>query len=248
MTTQKLISCCADDNTLFSQHHFRHAQTLETPLLSADLREEPHSEHRNIHAKPRRLYDSKRQRLSLDASHSFECETQSIHLGNTAGQHVNSSLDRSETPSEPWRKIDLNPCHICRRKPTVKSELDSYADCEGCGKRTCYICIRECLGSMVGSTALRTDRYDIEGDYDVLALSFEGVENMYTRTRNSSLRVSGSGYEGGSEDLEAIIGEKGHMTKHRRMVCSKCCVERGMDGEVWCLGCLSSGEEDNDHN
>lgn len=25
---------------------------------------------------------------------------------------------------------------------------------------------------------------------------------------------------------------------HRRVVCSRCCVERGQDGEVVCLGCL----------
>lgn len=25
---------------------------------------------------------------------------------------------------------------------------------------------------------------------------------------------------------------------HRGMVCSRCCVERGVEGEVWCLGCL----------
>lgn len=80
---------------------------------------------------------------------------------------------------EPKPKI-LNPCHICHRKPTVKSDLDSYADCEGCGNRTCYICIRECLGG---------------------------------------------------EDWGMGEGHKG-------MVCSRCCVERGTDGEVLCLECL----------
>jgi len=33
-------------------------------------------------------------------------------------------------------------------------------------------------------------------------------------------------------------GESGH----KDMVCSRCCVERGADGEVRCLGCLR-GEE-----
>jgi len=31
---------------------------------------------------------------------------------------------------------------------------------------------------------------------------------------------------------------------HRGMVCSQCCVERGVDGEVWCLGCLRAEEVD----
>ncbi|TGJ77585.1 hypothetical protein E0Z10_g10686 [Xylaria hypoxylon] len=40
----------------------------------------------------------------------------------------------------------LNPCHICHRKPTKKSDLDSFADCTGCGERTCFVCLRACQG------------------------------------------------------------------------------------------------------
>ncbi|KAJ4297230.1 hypothetical protein N0V88_004148 [Collariella sp. IMI 366227] len=40
----------------------------------------------------------------------------------------------------------MNRCHICSRKPQKKSDFDSFADCHGCGQRTCYVCIRECLG------------------------------------------------------------------------------------------------------
>ncbi|KAL2685410.1 hypothetical protein Neosp_006508 [[Neocosmospora] mangrovei] len=32
----------------------------------------------------------------------------------------------------------LAPCHICHRKPTKKSDLDSFAECQGCGERTCF--------------------------------------------------------------------------------------------------------------
>lgn len=32
--------------------------------------------------------------------------------------------------------------------------------------------------------------------------------------------------------------EKGVVETHREMVCSRCCVERGTEGEVLCLGCL----------
>lgn len=31
-------------------------------------------------------------------------------------------------------------------------------------------------------------------------------------------------------------------TGHRGMVCSRCCVERGTEGEVLCLGCLRTEE------
>lgn len=48
---------------------------------------------------------------------------------------------------------NLSPCHICHRKPTKRAELDSYADCEGCGERTCYVCIRECLGWVATPTS-----------------------------------------------------------------------------------------------
>ncbi|EER28707.1 hypothetical protein D8B26_001018 [Coccidioides posadasii str. Silveira] len=40
----------------------------------------------------------------------------------------------------------LTPCHICYRRPTMHFQLDAYADCELCRKRTCYICLRECDG------------------------------------------------------------------------------------------------------
>lgn len=38
----------------------------------------------------------------------------------------------------------LRPCHICHRRPTTRAVLSGYIDCEDCGKRTCFICVREC--------------------------------------------------------------------------------------------------------
>ena len=38
----------------------------------------------------------------------------------------------------------LRPCHICHRRPTTKEVLDAYADCDLCGERSCYICLRQC--------------------------------------------------------------------------------------------------------
>ncbi|KAE8397629.1 hypothetical protein BDV37DRAFT_276770 [Aspergillus pseudonomiae] len=38
----------------------------------------------------------------------------------------------------------LRPCHICHRRPTTKEVLDAYVDCDLCGERSCYICLRQC--------------------------------------------------------------------------------------------------------
>lgn len=38
----------------------------------------------------------------------------------------------------------LRPCHICHRRPTTRELLDAYADCDLCGERACYICLRQC--------------------------------------------------------------------------------------------------------
>jgi len=226
----------------------RHAQTPETtPIFSADVKEGFQTlERRNIHPKPRRLHDSKRQRVSIDSQHLLEhgayLREAGHSLRNTPEQHSNDMSERTEPAREAIKKIDLNPCHICRRKPTVKSELDQYADCEGCGRRTCYICIRECLGSGFGSPCLGD--YDMEGDYDVLAFSFTGDEPALDgRTRNGRERTD-SGYEGGDENADSSrVWEKGRLKEHKRMICSGCCVERGTEGEVWCLGCLRAENE-----
>ena len=70
--------------------------------------------------------------------------------------HVLSSSDESKSTNLQFfqktpttitpKSATLNPCHICHRRPTTRSVLDAYADCTLCGNRTCYICLRECLG------------------------------------------------------------------------------------------------------
>jgi hypothetical protein len=112
--------------------------------------------------------------------------------------------------------VDLSPCHICHRKPTEKKQLDAYADCEGCGNRTCFICVRECRGL-----------YSLPRDGDVMV-----VEDLHGHEKGND--------EGGNLGLGPW--EKGVVESHRRMVCSRCCVEKGTEGEVWCLGCLRMGE------
>ncbi|KAF2232263.1 hypothetical protein EV356DRAFT_505441 [Viridothelium virens] len=41
----------------------------------------------------------------------------------------------------------IEKCHLCNRRPTQKQDLDAFADCLRCQKRTCFVCIRECSGS-----------------------------------------------------------------------------------------------------
>lgn len=56
---------------------------------------------------------------------------------------------RQQTGSAPNRaatgdKQTLAPCHICHRRPTTRTALDAYADCEICSRRACFVCLREC--------------------------------------------------------------------------------------------------------
>ncbi|KAL4887905.1 hypothetical protein BDV59DRAFT_196905 [Aspergillus ambiguus] len=61
----------------------------------------------------------------------------------------------------------LRPCHICHRRPTTREVLDAYADCDLCGERSCYICLRQCddldcVGSInpIVEMTLSTDQPD----------------------------------------------------------------------------------------
>ncbi|KAJ5086274.1 hypothetical protein NUU61_007581 [Penicillium alfredii] len=68
----------------------------------------------------------------------------------------------------------LRPCHICHRRPTTRQVLDAYADCDLCGERACFICLRQCdavpCGGSVGlsgnqsNPALITPHGDLNGD------------------------------------------------------------------------------------
>jgi hypothetical protein len=125
----------------------------------------------------------------------------------------------------------MGRCHICSRRPDLKTYKNSFADCEGCGQRTCYVCIRECLGwgsnninilepvlpDATTATAAKATTTSVQGD-----TSFTMTDADAEEARNEQVWTR----------------EGGDGSKHRRMVCSRCCVERGQDGEVVCLGCL----------
>lgn len=151
------------------------------------------------------------------------------------------------TSSSSWPNL-LSPCHICHRKPTKKSDLDSYADCQGCGERTCYICMRECLGW--NTRGIETGNKD-----EVLADARDDNGELDTETGSMSTsfymedapRMSPGDEERGKSDYGQYKSESLARLPtwvaegrggHRQMVCSRCCVERGPQGEAVCLGCL----------
>lgn len=136
-------------------------------------------------------------------------------------QHARSS--RTTNPP-----ASLSPCHICHRKPTKKSDLDSFADCMGCGARACYVCLRACQGWLpVSAEEEETKDQDLSASF-----TMEDVDDN-TSDQDSDRK---QGKEGGCPD-EGWIGRG-----HRSMVCSRCCVERGPEGDVVCLGCLAGME------
>ncbi|KAK8089596.1 hypothetical protein PG997_004557 [Apiospora hydei] len=131
----------------------------------------------------------------------------------------------------------LSPCHICHRKPTKKSDLDSFADCQGCGQRTCYICMRSCRDWTSALTPAGNTPQNEEQDYSA-SFTMQDVDDENDQEHHEP-------ENGGYKDGRAQTGRKvdGWVGNgHRSTVCSRCCVERGSEGEVVCLGCLAGVE------
>lgn len=138
--------------------------------------------------------------------------------------------------------VSLTPCHICHRRPTKRSDLDSFAECQGCGERACYVCIRECQGWNAD------DAREVLSEQEVLSRSFcmDDAEDMSQHTRDDN---SGE-HDHNNTTAESLSVEGGRYRSregwvaggHRGVVCSRCCIERGAEGDVVCLGCLSGME------
>ncbi|KAK0731636.1 hypothetical protein B0H67DRAFT_476658 [Lasiosphaeris hirsuta] len=140
----------------------------------------------------------------------------------------------------------MSRCHICFRKPSKKSDLDSFADCQACGQRTCYVCIRECLGWRPGlmQPPRQSQGVNVNG--------MGGQQQQLNSPPNSDLSftmldaddTSGSGSDMSRDEAHRQgrhhrpQEEDSWRGRHTQMVCSRCCVERGQDGDVVCLGCL----------
>jgi hypothetical protein len=80
----------------------------------------------------------------------------------------------------------------------------------------------------------------MEGDYNSLDFSFNGagqdVEFSGRTDRMDTVYDIDDGFSA------KTAWKEGRTTGHRRMVCSRCCVEKGTEGEVCCLGCLRAGD------
>lgn len=169
---------------------------------------------------------------------------------------------KQHSPSKTAAPTNLSPCHICHRKPTKKTELDSYADCEGCGERTCYVCIRECLG-WKGTPTSATTHDVIHDNHDDEILMKD--DHDYGQDENRKADEDNEDADGGQGDLDQSFSMedapwtqeanpsqgqdrtkrggtwgKGGGRGHRGRICSQCCVEDGPEGEVICLGCLGT--------
>ncbi|KAI1485746.1 hypothetical protein F5X96DRAFT_301741 [Biscogniauxia mediterranea] len=143
----------------------------------------------------------------------------------------------------------LSPCHICHRKPTKKSDLDSFADCMGCGRRTCFVCIRACPGWLptgAQSTALGGDANNGQStttgesdDEHSTSFVMRDVDDVCTDDRD----ISHTSHAPEPTRGKPSAGGDGWSGRgHREVICSGCCVERGSEGDVVCLGCLSGLE------
>jgi hypothetical protein len=186
---------------------------------------------------------SKRARmLTDDSKHAYD-DLESIHrrkllLKEPAQEHYGRPQPRP---------ANLQPCHICLRHPTKKSDLDSFAECLGCGERTCFVCIRQCPGWGAANIPAPS-----EEDDEALSRSFhmDDIDDVLISRRNDpqdhepprSIHRDAisdeTPHDGTSQKVKAGWSTGGH----RMMICSRCCVEKGAEGEVMCLGCLSRTE------
>ncbi|KAK4193358.1 hypothetical protein QBC35DRAFT_103517 [Podospora australis] len=164
---------------------------------------------------------SKRQRTSLDSQITKSPVSRGGEEPAAASKHRSAT---SPAPTPAAQQPVMSRCYICFRKPTKKTDLDSFADCQGCGQRTCFVCMRQCLGW--GPSDLPSSTFPS---------SFMQTETSFTMLDADDTSASdfNFGKPGPKEEENGWTGGG-----HRQMVCSRCCVEKGADGDVVCLGCL----------
>lgn len=134
------------------------------------------------------------------------------------------------------------PCHVCFRQPRVRQDIESYADCGICAERACAVCLRECGGHATSMERSESGGHERGGGGEGRGDGWGGPERG---VGNASFEMRDVGEQEWqkqkrSRDLEAGGDAAWHGKGQVRRVCSKCCVERGSEGEVWCLRCLKS--------
>ena len=172
-----------------------------------------------------------------------------IHQTDVSGHHQHHPVTPhplSCSPATSQSKNDLSPCHICHRKPQRKSDLDAYKNCEGCGRRTCYICIRECNNWIQNPAPV----VSLSGSNETADISFE-MRDAYSGddehdektaathdTHHQAASSSSSSSSPPSSSRTVFAEWWRHHSQHRTVICSQCCVETGPEGETMCLACL----------
>ncbi|KAL2840148.1 hypothetical protein BJY01DRAFT_21882 [Aspergillus pseudoustus] len=102
------------------------------------------------------LYTQQQSMQTASPHHLYPDPGQSRPLSPTIC--VSSALDDPSPPISPKTIVIpkfppqshcasapfLRPCHICHRRPTTRELLEAYADCDLCGERACFVCLRRC--------------------------------------------------------------------------------------------------------
>ncbi|KAK3356106.1 hypothetical protein B0H65DRAFT_505891 [Neurospora tetraspora] len=136
----------------------------------------------------------------------------------------------------------LDRCHICFRKPSKKADLDSYADCQGCGQRTCYVCMRQCPGWT--SSFHQQERHPHTGEQEAqtqdIPLASSSPENSFTMVDADAEAEADYDALAEKESQRPRSTPGWHANGHRETICGQCCEERGDNGDVVCFGCLPS--------
>ncbi|KAM7222122.1 hypothetical protein V8F06_002394 [Rhypophila decipiens] len=133
-------------------------------------------------------------------------------------------------------------CHICSRKPTKKSDLDMFADCEGCGQRACFVCMRQCLDWR--PAVLREGIKDLSRQKNRESLGAMSTDSFTMEDANYAPDANGPHDQKEDQDSSSKHQQPKDTEgwpargEHRQMICSKCCIEAGQDGDIICLGCL----------
>ena len=204
------------------------------------------------------LPSAKRQRMAVEIELGADGDPMQRSPSNSPSQKQRQHHHRPRSPSreelhDKTRPTDpsihhqttssaslMSRCHICFRKPTKKADLDSFADCQGCGQRTCYVCIRECLGWGPPTEIPDNSRNQLapatlkqEPSFTMLDADSVPIDESHQPLPALALPPA---LPSPTEEIEEGGWARGG--RHRRMVCSRCCVEKGVDGEVVCLGCL----------
>ncbi len=167
-----------------------------------------------------------------------------------------ASTPRPAPPPMTVSQYKRNHCHVCGRRPMVLADLDGYADCQGCGSRTCYVCIRQCLGWIVEPVSKREEDGG-DAEHDKVMHDSAAGEGQQGRGAGTEEKAYGQ-WDKTMHDIPPGEAARPDPAKHasspvkrpvheldstwwdghREVVCSRCCIEKGTDGDVVCLGCL----------